>query len=425
MLQNREKANWLNSLLDLNSSRESPQGSDLSRLRKRITKVTQEIMDLAKEREHLSEQISKIKLSRGLLLEDLARESQLLGTMKWYAKRIGLEEKTAVRLTNELIQASKRVQRKKSNFKEAKDFLHSEEVKSVAIIGAGRMGRWFGDYFSKLVSQVTIFDRNWDTASILARELGCKASNDVFKALSSDLILLSLPIRETARIVEKFEKAFNEKRGKINLTLNEIPRLIEISSVKGPLLGSRDGRRNDGSRNLDVISIHPLFGPSFDFSNEGTIIYVTSSGDEVGAGGTNRRNLRFIKRLFPSFHIISMNLKDHEELMGLLLGLPHALAIAFGITAIDWLEAREAHSLITSPSMGHLLRLLQNVLSQNPDIYFEIQSLNSENTLEITHELIKSIEKLREIIKQGNSREFKLLLERIRGSVLARKILES
>src|SRR5579884_282936 len=118
MLQNREIANWLNSLLDLNSSRESPQGSDLSRLRKRITKVTQEIMDLAKEREHLSEQISKIKLSRGLLLEDLARESQLLGTMKWYAKRIGLEEKTAVRLTNELIQASKRVQRKKSNFKE-------------------------------------------------------------------------------------------------------------------------------------------------------------------------------------------------------------------------------------------------------------------------------------------------------------------
>jgi chorismate mutase len=95
--------NWVNKALN--------QRNDLEEIRKKIRRVTLDIIDLCSKRVQLAKQIGKIKAEKGVPIEDSRVEEMLKNEVLKLCQERGLNEAFCVRLLKLLLDESKQVQR--------------------------------------------------------------------------------------------------------------------------------------------------------------------------------------------------------------------------------------------------------------------------------------------------------------------------
>lgn len=218
-------------------------------------------------------------------------------------------------------------------------------MKDVLIIGAGGMGRWFANYFSRMGFSVSVLDVNFEKASKVASELGVgiaeRPSGD------EDVILVAVYLSEAGKVVESLKWY----RGV----------LIDISSIKGPV----NRAMRDGS--FTPISIHPLFGPGAT-TLKGKTIVVTPVRDE-------REEVRLATELFPEAEIKVMDEREHDRAVAYIIQLPHLLAeVALAVLSeLDGPPIEGTSFSILKMMMGASLysseRLMEEMAEMNP--YFK------------------------------------------------------
>jgi chorismate mutase/prephenate dehydrogenase len=110
--------------------------------------------------------------------------------------------------------------------------------------------------------------------------------------------------------------------------------------------------------------------------------------------------------------LVDMDLEHHDHLIAYVLGLSHALNIAF-FTALAESAARAAPRLATlsSTTFDAQLRVAGKVAAENPDLYFEIQRLNDYGTESLTA-LLYAVERLRSLVRAGDRAGFRRADER-------------
>ncbi len=89
-----------------------------------------------------------------------------------------------------------------------------------------------------------------------------------------------------------------------------------------------------------------------------------------------------------------MSLDDHDRLIAYVLGLSHALNIAFYNALADSGEAAPRLAKLSSTTFDAQLDVASKVAQESPDLYFEIQSLNDYGA-ESLEALAKAVEHLR------------------------------
>ncbi len=353
-------------------------GESLGRLRAEIRDITKSIFNLAKARQNLSERVALIKESKSLTVENRQIESKLIDAMQEYSANIGLDARLARHVTKDLVESSKSMQRRAIHFSKIKKHLSFHGVKQVGIVGAGRMGGWFASYFKPLVGRVVLFDSDRKFGKERARELGCDYSGSLTGVADSDLILVAVPMSEIIEVADLLLKQTKKKRTQT--------RILEISSIKERVI------KGVGKRGPDLHHIHPLFGSSADYFADNCMIVVESRG---------RKEDAFVKGLFPHFKILNLNARDHDKLMTFELSLPHILALTFA----DIVSEMKGRSDISSPSYDSLLQLARKTLSENPKVYYEIQSQNMHNQ-EMLRKIKKSVAELEELVSSGDYERF-------------------
>lgn len=168
------------------------------------------------------------------------------------------------------------------------------------IIGAGRMGRWFANYFK-------------DKYDVYINDI------DQRRILSSKLISGVKFIKSYKENIKRFQVVINA----VSLTSAEqVIRwlkesgyggtVVDISTLKTPVNGVL--RSMEGA-----ISIHPFFGPGAS-SIDGKTIALTPLGN-MG------RELRTARKLFPRARIVSMDEEAHDRLVCYSIELPQLLSL--------------------------------------------------------------------------------------------------
>lgn len=71
-----------------------------------------------------------------------------------------------------------------------------------------------------------------------------------------------------------------------------------------------------------------------------------------------------------------MPLAEHDHLIAYVLGLSHALNIAFFTALANSVEARPKLAQMSSTTFDRQLKIASGVANENPRLYYEIQSLN-------------------------------------------------
>jgi prephenate dehydrogenase/chorismate mutase len=369
--------------------------NELGHTRAKISEVTLAIVEAVKKRQELSNIVARIKEDSGVPIENLNVEKKLKARIAAHARKIGLESKLALKIADILIESSKVEQRKVMFSKRIRAFLTKNKINSVSIVGAGRMGGWFAHYFKNLKLDVLLYDQKSILAKNMARELDCDCITNYRSALNSDIILVAVPISRTRTEIRNIQRLTEKRRSRVRA-------IFEISSVKGTI----SERAFESNANLSVVSIHPLFGPSADEFSQNTIAFVkrklsTSKGSRVA--------LQLVQGIFPQYNIVQVDAIEHDREMALKLSLPHALALVFAKVlsrhGTIWRDTR-----MGTTSFDALKDISGKVLSENPDVYFEIQTSN-KYTLAVLNDLESAIREFKEIVELKDRSGFKRLFD--------------
>ena len=105
-----------------------------------------------------------------------------------------------------------------------------------------------------------------------------------------------------------------------------------------------------------------------------------------------------------------MKLEEHDRLIAYVLGLSHALNIAFFSVLASSGESVPRLADISSTTFDAQLEVASRVAGENPKLYFEIQSLN-EFGLEPLEALMTAVKKIAQTVRDRDEVAFVQLME--------------
>jgi chorismate mutase/prephenate dehydrogenase len=182
--------------------------------------------------------------------------------------------------------------------------------------------------------------------------------------------------------------------------------IFDLCSVKSPLRSELTDLVKAGCR---VTSVHPMFGPDTELLSGRHVIFI-----DLG----NKEALAQAQELFaPTMaERVVMDLEEHDRLIAYVLGLSHALNIAFFTALADSGEAAPRLAKMSSTTFDSQLEVASRVAAESPDLYFEIQSSNDYGN-ESLLALQRAVERLVTAVRGKNAQEFTALMTRGRASL--------
>jgi chorismate mutase/prephenate dehydrogenase len=256
------------------------------------------------------------------------------------------------------------------------------------------MGRWFVEFLSSQGFAVEVADPAG------ARPGGTAVEDWRKTDLQHDFIVLATPLGVTDGILK-------------DLALRRPPGVIfDIGSLKSPLRAGLHALRSHGCK---VTSVHPMFGPDTELLSGRHVIFV-----DLG----NAAALEAVQQLFaPTMaERIVMSLDEHDRLIAYVLGLSHALNIAFFTALADSGEAAPRLARLSSTTFDAQLDVASRVARESPDLYYEIQSLNDYGA-ESLEALSQAVERIRTAVLSQDYAAFVALMRRGHDYLEDRKIL--
>jgi len=227
------------------------------------------------------------------------------------------------------------------------------QIRKIAIIGGyGKMGRWFARYLLGEGLQVVIAGRNRAKLQEAARELGCKAKTSTEAVKQADAVVISVPIDSFEAIAR--EIAPSVKSGQYVFDVTSI-KTQPVEIMHKYLAGCR------------ILGTHPMFGPGAE-SMAGQRFVLTPTNDEEESLAMQLRGYLEGR----SARVTIMSPTEHDELMGIVLGLSHFIALVSADTLLSMGRLKQAEE-VSGTSFRLLLTLAEAVLSEDPDFYSSLQ----------------------------------------------------
>jgi chorismate mutase / prephenate dehydrogenase len=352
---------------------------DLNALRAELGSIDRELLALVARRQSLASAIGELKAALGRPTRDFTQEKEVLERARRTAESLGLSGDLAATLLRTLIESS--LTRQELDRLAAAG--GGVDRSALVIGGSGRMGGWLLRFLSSQGFSVEIADPAPGPPGV-PRVEDWRASQ-----LEHDVIVVAATLETSAQILAGL--AERRPRGLV----------FDVGSLKGPLRRGLDALR---AAQVRVTSIHPMFGPNTELLSGRHVIFVDCGVPEA---------IRQARELFaPTMAIqVTMTAAEHDRLIAYVLGLSHAANIAFSAALAGSGQAAPALAQMSSTTFDAQLAVAGQVASENPRLYFEIQSLNQYG-LEPLRALKVATDAILEAVKQGDEAAFAALMER-------------
>ena len=351
---------------------------NLDDLRNDLSAIDRQLVDLIAERQRIVGEIGRNKQTSGKGTRDYAREKDVLDMGRAQALELGLDPDLAENVLRMLIRSSLASQERDRVIAEGR----GDGRSALVIGGAGKMGGRFVDFFASQGFATTVADPGVEDAA-------GRFANWTDAGVDYDVIVVAAPLAVSGRILAQL--AVLKPQGLV----------FDIGSLKTPLIDGLQELHNAGCR---VTSLHPMFGPDTRLLSGHHLIFCN-----VGSAQATQD----AKELFSSTMVeqIDMGLDDHDRLIAYVLGLSHALNIAFFTALADSGEAAPKLARMSSTTFDAQLLVSAAVAQDNPHLYFEIQNLNRFG-LRPLDALCEASNRIRDVVAGGDEDGFVELMEK-------------
>jgi chorismate mutase / prephenate dehydrogenase len=347
----------------------------LEQLRQELDEVDEEILALVARRAQIVERIGASKRATGRATRDFSRERVVIEGARARAAGLGVDPELAESLVRSLILAS--LTRQEQDSVAATD--HGEGQRALVIGGAGKMGSWFARFLQNQGFHVETCDPAGPLEGFDARP--------GWRGADHDLVLVAAPVPATATILEEMAQA-------------PLPGVVcDVASLKTPLRAGLAALRAAGAR---VTSLHPMFGPDVRLLSGRHVVLCDCGVPDA----TEAARALFAPTMAS---LVEMSLEEHDRTMAFVLGLSHAVNIAFftalqrsGTTAPRLAE-------VSSTTFADQLGVARRVAGESADLYYEIQAANAWGDAAL-EALEAATRELREVVSRRDREAFGRLM---------------
>jgi len=259
-----------------------------------------------------------------------------------------------------------------------------EQMKVAIIGGSGKMGRWFANFLLKEDKKVIITGRNERKLLQAKQQLGVEVATNIEAVKQADVVLLSVPIDSFEEVVEQVSSYIRPQQVIIDITsVKESPVEVMHKHIKNGL----------------VLGVHPMFGPGAkDIVGQNFVLTPTNKEERALA----QKVREYLEA--RGARVTLMTPHEHDEMMTVILGLSHFIAIVSADTLLssDKLRLMKA---ISGSSYKLLLMLAESVISEDPEFYASLQ-MSLPNMTEIEKLFQRSSKTWADLVQNKDKREF-------------------
>ncbi len=256
----------------------------------------------------------------------------------------------------------------------------------IAIIGgAGKMGRWFASFLLKDGKEVVISGRNEKRLLEAKQQLGrVEVATNVEAVKDADAVLVSVPIDNFGGVIEEICPYIRPKQV-----------IIDITSIKVFPVETMHKHIKTGL----VLGTHPMFGPGAMSMRNQNFVLTPTNEDERALAQKVRKYLET-----KGARVTLMTPHEHDEMMAIVLGLSHFIAIVSADTLLSC-DKLEQMRTIAGTTYKVLLMLVEGVISRDPEFYATLQ-MYLPNMTEIEELFQRSSKTWADLVKNKDKQEF-------------------
>ena len=203
-----------------------------------------------------------------------------------------------------------------------------------------------------------------------------------------DLVVVATPLSITAEVLQAL--ALRPPTGLV----------FDLGSLKTPLRAGLQALVAAGCR---VTSLHPMFGPDTELLSGRHLVFI-----DLGHAAA----LAEARALFAVTMVEQrvMSLDDHDRVMAFVLGLSHAVNIAFFTALARSGETAPRLAELSSTTFDSQLDVAKRVAAEDPALYYEIQAANAYGAQSLAA-LAEAVEALRTSVATADLASFSALMD--------------
>ena len=223
----------------------------------------------------------------------------------------------------------------------------------IAIVGgAGRMGQWLSRALVQQGQEVVLIDRDNARLQTAIIHLGVEGTTDPGMISTAGAFILAVPISSFEEVVQKL--ASSTSPGQIAIDVTSV-KVMPVAVMHRYL------------PHCTVLGTHPIFGPGTKDLREQNVVLTPTSGREAALARQLGKTLKS-----HGANVSIMSPEKHDELMAVVLGLAHFIAVVTGDTLLSPGNLKELNE-VSGPTFRALLAFVTTVLSEDPELYAAIQ----------------------------------------------------
>ncbi|PVX26356.1 MAG: hypothetical protein CW716_06205 [Candidatus Bathyarchaeum sp.] len=262
----------------------------------------------------------------------------------------------------------------------------------VAIIGTGKMGRWFARLFKDEGYSVVVSSRTRSKAEALRNELGVElADTNVEAVKGADWILLCVSLDGLEPVLKEVGSHIKAGQAVMDISsIKEIPvNLLHKHVANGVTLGT-----------------HPVFGPGAKGVGGQNFVLTPVNDDE-------RRFAEEFKDWLEARDalVTVMEPRRHDELMSLVLGFPHFVGLVAGDALLDnpnFVAAKQ----VGGATYKLLLTMAGAVAAEEPEFYSNLH-MSLPEMEKIEGLFLEKVEEWLKLVKQKDCSGFRHKMEQV------------
>ncbi len=339
-------------------------------IRKRIEKIDREILRMMANRTAAAVEMGQMKAAESIPLRAPQVEERVIARYVERAREFGMSAESATQIARLLIRES---------IEQQGHIPRPQLSKRMLIIGgSGRMGMWLCRFFAARGHKIRVYDQEDNPQFPMETDLE-RGVRD------AEVIILAMPISSTPEMLRQV------------LSLRPAGVVLDITSIKTPLVKALRAGAADG---MKVCSMHPMFGPDTSSIIDRNVIICRCGSAEA---------TELARSLIDGSNVIEMEVEEHDPLMAYVLGLGHAVNIAFfealRRSGRPFMELDRA----ASTTFRRQVDSARNVAEENAQLYYEIQHLNPFNKDALEH-LQRAVDDLMEAALKDDREAFERMM---------------
>jgi prephenate dehydrogenase len=266
-----------------------------------------------------------------------------------------------------------------------------------AVLGAGKMGVWYTRFCKENGGDVILADRKKEKLVSIGKELKIATTTDFVQALKgANNIVICVSISSFEEVVKKIGSAVRDGQVVMDIcSVKEFPVKVMHENIKHGL----------------VLGTHPVFGPGSKGVKHKTYILTPTNPAETKYAEEFKRWLEKQKA-----HVFIMSPQKHDQLMSVVLGLPHFLGLVACETLLEQKSFPETKK-VAGTTYRMLFTLAEATALETPDLFANLQMTLPEMG-KIEDLYIAKAQEWLDLIKQKNPQAIVERMEQLKEKLL-------